>query len=159
MKKNIIKIIFLLSTIVFSFIFAFNFLAFNLESWTWLFFTTIVLSILSQLFNLSKFKIGKKLLFVILGILLTFITFLISFIIPGHLFVYSPELDISTLTTVVGFMFTILNFTLLYTILTIFINKLKINDKNKSSYIKLIGIYFSIVTIIETIILISINKP
>ena len=139
--------------------FAYNFLILNGETWNLLFFLVITSAILSQFLNLNKFKVGKKLLFILLGVLLTFITFFISFMISGKFFPYSAESNIHIFTLIVGFIFVILNFALLHTILTIFINKLKINNKNKSSYVKLIGIYFLVITIIETLILITTNKP
>lgn len=156
--KKIIKTILMILTIILTGIFAYNYLTFNIEVWNVTFFLAIISAILTQMFCLNNFNIGKRVLFVLLSIALTFISFLIIFLIPGYAFPYSAETDINILSSLIGFLFMFLNFAFFYTLLMIFINKLKEKEKEKSSFAKLITIYFLVVTITETLIMIFINK-
>ena len=156
--KKILKIIFMILTIAFVSVFTYNYFSLNIEVWNWTFFVALGISLITQILLLSDFKIGKRLLFVLLGILLTLISLLIIYLVPGYIFPYSGESDINIIATLLGFGFTFLNFTFFYTILTFFINKLKVKEKSKSSYFKLIIIYSLIITVLEMLIMIFVNN-
>lgn len=157
MKKTV-KFILIALTLVLSILFSYNYLTLNISVWNWTFFLAIIVAIAAQIFYLNEFKISKRLLFVLLSVLLTFISFLITFLVPAFIFPYSTELDINVLASLIGFLFIFLNITVFYTNLMIFINKLKEKEKPKSSFVKLIIFYSLIVTALETLIMILINK-
>lgn len=156
--KKIFKPLLIIINIILSLTFIYNFLTFNYRIWNWLFFTSIILSIVSQIIYLHKFKIGKRILFMLLMILLAIVSSLIVFLIPGYMFPYTEAENISPFSLLVGFSLTFINITIFYPILTLFINNLRKKEKNKKSYFTLIALYTIIITVIETIIMIFSNK-
>ena len=157
MKKNL-KIILIILNLILGFLFFYNFILFKTTSWNLTFTLSVVASISTQLVCLSEFKIGKKLLFILLNILLTFISSLIEFLICGFIFPYSSPQTVALFATLIGISLLFINFTIFYTYLMLFINKLKEKEKPKSSFAKLLVFYPLIVIILESLILISANK-
>lgn len=155
--KKIIKTILIILNLILTLIFLFNVFS-NVTISNITFILAILLSITTQIVCLDKFKFSKKLLFVLLSLLLTIISTLISFLVTGLIFPCSSTLDIAIFTAIIGFLFTFINFTIFYTYLMVFVNKLKEKEKTKSSFVKLLIFYPLIVTILETLIMIFYNK-
>lgn len=158
MKKTI-KTILIILNLILSLIFFYSFILLKNNILNLMFILSFTISIVTQIICLDKFKIGKRFLFILLNILLTFITSLLEFLITGFLVPFSSELSIFILTTIIGVSFIFINFTIFYTYLMSFINKLKEKERPKSSFVKLLIFYPLIVIILETLIMIFVNKP
>lgn len=158
MKKTI-KIILITLNLILSFIFFYNFILFKTNAWNLMFILSFIICIITQIICLDKFKIGKRLLFILLNILLTFVSSLMEFLICGFISPYSSDISISIFTTIIGISFLFINFTIFYTYLMSFINKLKEKEKPKSSFVKLLVFYPIIVILLETLVMIFVNKP
>lgn len=157
MKKNLKNILIFLNLIM-SLIFCFVYLSFNSSFWNLTFLISICFSLITQFFCLQNFKFGKRLLFILLGIALTLVSSLLIFLIPGYLSPYSIETNISFFASWLGFFLVFVNFTIFYTYIMVFVDKLKEKEKNKSSFVKLLVLYPLIVTIFETLLMFSFNK-
>lgn len=155
--KKIIKTILIILNFVLTLVFLFNCFS-NITVSNITFILAIFLAVTTQFVCLDKFKFGKKLLFFLLSLILTFISALIIFLITGLIFPYSSSIDITIFTTFLGLLFTFINFTIFYTYLMVFVNKLKEKEKPKLSFIKLLIFYPLIVIILETLIMIFYNK-
>ena len=155
--KKAIKTILIILNFVFNLIF-FCSCFLNPNITTLFFILAIITSIFTQIICLDKFKFGKRLLFLLLSILLTTITTLIGFFFSGLIFPYTSDINISFATAIVGLLFIFINFTIFYTYLMVFVNKLKEKEKAKSSFAKLLIFYPLIIIILETLIMILCNQ-
>lgn len=155
--KKAIKTILIILNFVSTLVFLFNCFS-NVTVSNITFILAIFLAVTTQFVCLNKFKFGKKLLFFLLSLILTFVSTLITFLITGLIFPYSSDIDIAVFTTFLGLLFAFINFTIFYTYLMVFVNKLKEKEKTKSSFVKLLIFYPLIVTILETLIMIFYNK-
>ena len=157
--KKFIKAILLILNFILSLIFLYNCLTFTAGNYlTLLFIFTICISIITQFICLDKLKIVKRILFILLNIVLTFISSLLVFIIPAFIAPYSATSDLSNFATLLGIIFFYANFIIFYTYLMVFVNKLKEKGKPKSSFVKLLIFYPLIVTILESLIMFLNNK-
>ena len=158
MKKSI-KIVLIILNLLLSFIFFYNLIFTINNAINLIFISSFIICIITQIICLDKFKFGKRILFILLNLLLTFISSLIEFLICGFMFSHSSNTAFSVFSTIIGVSFLFINFTIFYTYLMSFINKLKEKEKPKSSFIKLLVFYPLIVIMLETLIMILVNKP